>query len=142
MVTPESVICQDKRLRWKKMMILIWEICRYPLQRPTTSQLMKVWQRFKINYRLIACEVTISKRRQIIRQQLFSVRKNVRVNSAYLQRLALCKVELLISHTKQIPCNTRSYVTSEGVVSHNVLYYQQLSNAHYQVSFEVNIYFE
>ena len=28
-----------------------------------------------------------------------------------------------------------SNVTSEGVVSHNVLYYQQLSNACYQVSF-------
>ena len=29
----------------------------------------------------------------------------------------------------------KNYVTSEGVVSHNVLYYQQLSNASYQVSF-------
>ena len=27
------------------------------------------------------------------------------------------------------------YATSEGAVSHNVLYYQQLSNARYQVSF-------
>ena len=27
------------------------------------------------------------------------------------------------------------YATSEGAVSHNVLYYQQLSNVHYQVSF-------
>ena len=27
------------------------------------------------------------------------------------------------------------YATSEWVVSHNVLYYQQLSNAQYQVSF-------
>ena len=30
---------------------------------------------------------------------------------------------------------SENYVTSEGVVSHNVLYYQQLSNARYQVSF-------
>ena len=29
----------------------------------------------------------------------------------------------------------KNYVTSEGVVSHNVLYYQQLPNARYQVSF-------
>ena len=29
----------------------------------------------------------------------------------------------------------KNYVTSEGVVSHNVLCYQQLSNARYQVSF-------
>ena len=29
------------------------------------------------------------------------------------------------------------YATSEGAVSHNVLYYQQLSNAHYQVSFKL-----
>ena len=29
----------------------------------------------------------------------------------------------------------KNYATSEGVVSHNVLYYQQLSNARYQVSF-------
>ena len=34
------------------------------------------------------------------------------------------------------------YATSEGAVSHNVLYYQQLSNAFYQVSFEVNICFK
>ena len=29
----------------------------------------------------------------------------------------------------------KNYVTSEGAVSHNVLYYQQLSIAHSQVSF-------
>ena len=29
----------------------------------------------------------------------------------------------------------KNYVTSEGVVSHNVLYYHQLSNARYPVSF-------
>ena len=29
------------------------------------------------------------------------------------------------------------YATSEGAASHNVLYYQQLSNARYQVSFYV-----
>ena len=29
----------------------------------------------------------------------------------------------------------KNYVTSEGVVSHNVLYYKQLSNASYKVSF-------
>ena len=29
----------------------------------------------------------------------------------------------------------KNYVTSGGVVSHNVVYYQQISNAHYQVSF-------
>ena len=29
----------------------------------------------------------------------------------------------------------KNYVASEGVVTHNVLYYQQLSNARYQVSF-------
>ena len=36
----------------------------------------------------------------------------------------------------------KNYVTSEVVVSHNVLYYQQLSNAPYQVSFEVYNCFE
>ena len=35
-----------------------------------------------------------------------------------------------------------NYVTSEGAVSHNVLYYQQLSIACYQVSFYANNYFE
>ena len=35
-----------------------------------------------------------------------------------------------------------NYVTSEGAVSHNVLYYQQLSFARYQVSFYSNNYFE
>ena len=32
-----------------------------------------------------------------------------------------------------------NYVTSEGAVSHNVLYYHQLSVAHYQVRFHANI---
>ncbi len=38
----------------------------------------------------------------------------------------------------------KNYVTSEGVVSHNVLYYQQLSVAGYQVhvSFYANMYFD
>ena len=35
-----------------------------------------------------------------------------------------------------------NYVSSEGVVSHNVLHYQQLSTACYQVSFYANNYFE
>ena len=34
----------------------------------------------------------------------------------------------------------KKYVTSEGVVSHNVLGYQQLSVAHNQVSFYANTY--
>ena len=37
---------------------------------------------------------------------------------------------------------SQNYVTSEGAVSHNVLYYQQLSIARYQVSFYANNYFE
>ena len=36
----------------------------------------------------------------------------------------------------------KNYVTSEGAVSHNVFYYQQLSIAHRQVSFYANNYFE
>ena len=32
----------------------------------------------------------------------------------------------------------KNYVTSEGAVSLNVLYYQQLSIAHYQLSFYAN----
>ena len=35
-----------------------------------------------------------------------------------------------------------NYVTSEGAVAHNVLYYQQLSIARYQVCFYANNYFE
>ena len=35
-----------------------------------------------------------------------------------------------------------NYGTSEGAISHNVLYYQQLSIACYQVSFYGNNYFE
>ena len=34
-----------------------------------------------------------------------------------------------------------NYVTSEGAASHNVLYYQQLSIACYQVSFYAKYYF-
>ena len=36
----------------------------------------------------------------------------------------------------------KNYVTSEGVVSHNVLFYQQLSMTLYQVRFYANNYFE
>ena len=36
----------------------------------------------------------------------------------------------------------KNYVTSEGTVSNNVLYYQQLSIARYQVSFYANSYVE
>ena len=36
----------------------------------------------------------------------------------------------------------KNYVTSEGAVSQNVLYYQQLSIACYEVSFYANNYFE
>ena len=36
----------------------------------------------------------------------------------------------------------KNYITSEGAVSHNVLYYQQLSIARYQVSFYADNYFE
>ena len=36
----------------------------------------------------------------------------------------------------------QTYATSEGVVSHDVLYYQQFSIARYQVSLYANIYFE
>ena len=35
-----------------------------------------------------------------------------------------------------------NYVTSEGGVSHNVLYHQPLPITHYQVKFYVNNYFE
>ena len=36
----------------------------------------------------------------------------------------------------------KNYVTSEGAISHNILYYQQLPIAYYQVSFYANNYFE
>ena len=36
----------------------------------------------------------------------------------------------------------KNYSTSEGAFSHNVLYYQQLSIARYQVTFYANNYFE
>ena len=36
----------------------------------------------------------------------------------------------------------KNYVTSEGSVTHNVLYYQQLSIARYHLSFYANNYFE
>ena len=35
----------------------------------------------------------------------------------------------------------KNYITSEGAVSHNVLYYQQLSITRYQVKFYANNYF-
>ena len=38
--------------------------------------------------------------------------------------------------------NLENYGTSEGAVSHNVFYYQQLSIAGYQVSFCAYKYFE
>ena len=50
-----------------------------------------------------------------------------------------------LTSTKRNDLFLKNYVTSEGAVSHNVLYYiyQQLSVALiYQVSFYANIYFE
>ena len=35
----------------------------------------------------------------------------------------------------------KNYITSEGAFCHNVLFYQPLSIAHYQVSFYGNNYF-
>ena len=36
----------------------------------------------------------------------------------------------------------KNYVTSEGAVSYDVLYYQQLSTTRYQVTFDAINYFE
>ena len=36
---------------------------------------------------------------------------------------------------------SHNYITSDGAVSHNLLYYQQLSVTRYQVSFYANSYF-
>ena len=36
----------------------------------------------------------------------------------------------------------KNLVISEGAISHNVLYYQQLAVAHYKVNFYANTYFE
>ena len=53
--------------------------------------------------------------------------------------------EVLKSYSKILVENyvfLKNYVTSEGAVSHNVLYYQQLSIACYQVRFYAYNYFE
>ena len=68
-----------------------------------------------------------------------------------MEEKTLCRTSGVLSNAlNSIPLNwglefksnilVRNYfflknVTSEGAVSHNVLYYQQLSIAHYQVSF-------
>ena len=44
--------------------------------------------------------------------------------------------------SEKLPLDLLNYGTSEGAVSHNVLYYQQLSSAHYKVSFCANNYFK
>ena len=43
---------------------------------------------------------------------------------------------------KQIYLFLKNYATSEGAVSHNISYYQQLPIAHYQVSFYADNNFE
>ena len=47
-----------------------------------------------------------------------------------------------LTSTKRIYFFLKNYVTPEGAVSHNVVYYQQLSIARYQVSFYSKIGFE
>ena len=43
---------------------------------------------------------------------------------------------------KENYCFLKNYVTLEGAVSHNLLYYQQLPITRYQVRFYAKIYFE
>ena len=38
----------------------------------------------------------------------------------------------------KLPLSLKNFVTSEGAISHNVLYYQQLSDARYEVSSYTN----
>ena len=45
-------------------------------------------------------------------------------------------------HGKLLLSNLENYVTSQGAVSHNVLYYQQLPITRHQVRFYANNYFE
>ena len=52
------------------------------------------------------------------------------------------KSEVSKSNSWKITSFSKNYVTSEGAVSHNVLYYQQLPVACYQVIFYANNYSE
>ena len=65
----------------------------------------------------------------------------------------LCAFRRLISRPRNLILRSRNQIhrkvllpqkliTSEGAVSHNVFYYQQLSIARYQVTFYANNYFE
>ena len=59
----------------------------------------------------------------------------------------LCAFRWLISRPQILNLRSRNqirenYVTSEGAVSHNVLYYQPLPVTRYQVKFYANHYFE
>ena len=44
--------------------------------------------------------------------------------------------------SEKLPLSQKLYVTSEGAVSHNILYYQQLSITRYQVNVNAYNYFE
>ena len=52
------------------------------------------------------------------------------------------KSEVLKSNSWKITSFKKNYVTSEGAVSHNVLYYQSLPITHNQERFYENNYFE
>ena len=50
--------------------------------------------------------------------------------------------EVSKSNSWKVTSLSKNYVTSEGAFSHNVLYYQPLPIAHYQVRFYATNYFE
>ena len=52
------------------------------------------------------------------------------------------KLEVSKSNFVEYSFFLENYVTSEGAVSHNVLYYQLLPITHYQVRFYADNYFE
>ena len=61
-----------------------------------------------------------------------------------LSHEVVCFQMLEVSETKFVEYYffLANYVTSEGAVSHNVLYYQPLPITRYQVRFYANNYFE
>ena len=55
---------------------------------------------------------------------------------------SISKSEVSKSNLWKIPPFFENYVTSEGAVSHNDLYYQPLPITRYQVRFDATNYFE
>ena len=76
-----------------------------------------------------------------MKEQNTQVTRSCVISDAWFQNLKFLIWGLKIKFVENYFC-LENYITSEGAVSYNVLYYQQLPSTRYQERFYANNYFE